>query len=152
MLTLQNLDGVILPALSTGINVHPALFTGIVVQFGTIQRKHCFIPVLFTENTIHSNIIIENTDTIHNFLTIHTSTIHFRTGVNFFLFSKFLPMKVNSGGPRQMLNIEWDTTMQLNNVMSLETLKTRQNLILNANIWIVHNDDFQKIVHARITG
>ena len=33
-----------------------------------------------------------------------------------------------------MLNIEWNITMQLNNVMPLETLKTRQNLILNANI------------------
>ena len=42
-----------------------------------IPKKHYFIPILFNGNAIHSNTIIENTDTIHNIHTIHLSTIHY---------------------------------------------------------------------------
>ena len=31
------------------------------------------LPVLLTQNTMHSSTTVENTDTIHNILTIHTS-------------------------------------------------------------------------------
>ena len=60
---------------------------------GTIHGHHCssqyhsletlFIPILFTKITIHSNTINVNTD-----------TIQYHIGIGFFLFSKFLPMKV----------------------------------------------------------
>ena len=46
-----------------------------------------FTWVLFIENTILCTTIIENTNTIHNFLVI-------RIDINFSLFSKFLPMKL----------------------------------------------------------
>jgi hypothetical protein len=36
-----------------------------------------FIPLLFHENIIHSNNVIENANTIHNILAIDTSTIHY---------------------------------------------------------------------------
>ena len=65
--------------------------------------------MLFPENTIHSNIIIENTNIFHNILTmIHTSIICclYR--------HQFLS---NEGTivepPCHMPNIEWNTTMQL---------------------------------------
>ena len=58
------------------------------------SQETLFILVLFTENTIHNIIIIENIDIIHTFLTIYTSTIHHSCWHQCLLFSKFLPMKV----------------------------------------------------------
>ena len=41
------------------------------------SHETLFIPILFLEIIIHNNIVIENTDTIHNILIIHTETIHY---------------------------------------------------------------------------
>lgn len=48
------------------------------------SHETLFTPFLFTENTIHNNIITENTDTIHNIHTIRR---------------KLLPMKVREWKP-----------------------------------------------------
>ena len=53
------------------------------------SHETLFIPVLFTENTIHSRTITKNTDIIILFM---LALIIIRTAINFFLFSKFLPM------------------------------------------------------------
>ena len=42
------------------------------------------IVVLFPGNVIHSNTIVEITNTIHNILIIQANIIHIRTGVSFF--------------------------------------------------------------------
>ena len=62
---LGNLGGYILSALCVGIIIRP----------DNICRKHLFIPILFPKITIHSNTIIENTNTIQNILIIHIDTI-----------------------------------------------------------------------------
>ena len=49
-----------------------ALFRAIIVHPNPIHNKEMFIWVLFIENSMHSSIIIENTNTIHSILTIHT--------------------------------------------------------------------------------
>jgi hypothetical protein len=36
-----------------------------------------FNPIYYYENTIHSNIVIEITNTIHNILTIYTNNVHY---------------------------------------------------------------------------
>ena len=73
---LGNLGGVILPALCTWI-----LFTP------WISQETLFIPVRFHEITLRNNTIIENTNILHNILTIQTSTIHYSYQ------RQFLPMK-----------------------------------------------------------
>ena len=45
--------------------------------FKEYLQNTMFTPILFLENTIHSNTSIENNDTTHNSLTIQTSTIHY---------------------------------------------------------------------------
>ena len=67
-LTLRKLGGVIIMALYTLIIVHP----------NTIHMKHILlIPILLSEDIVHSNIITKNTNTIHKILTVHAGIIHY---------------------------------------------------------------------------
>ena len=64
---LGNLGGFILPTQCIGGTIH----------LDNICTKTLFIQVFFHGSTIHSNTIIENTDTIHTILTILIGTIHY---------------------------------------------------------------------------
>ena len=58
------------------------------ISLGPTHKRHCSSWYYSLLKTIQSNVVIENTDTIDNILTINTN-------INFFLiYSKFLPMKV----------------------------------------------------------
>lgn len=53
-----------------------------------------FIFVLSSKYIIHSNIIIENSDNIHNIHFVVLALFIMRIGLNFFLLSNFLPMRL----------------------------------------------------------
>ena len=74
-----------------------------------------FIPILFLENNTHDNTAIDNTNIIHNILTI-------RINVNYFQFFLNLPMKVREWRP--MLDTKYkmkQCTIQAGNVHENET-------------------------------
>ena len=48
-----------------------------IVHHMNIRMIHYLVPMLFPKVTIHNNIIIENTDTIHNILTNQIGIIHY---------------------------------------------------------------------------
>ena len=72
------------------------------LNLGT-QVESYSLPTLCPRIIVHPSIILtiinysstitENADTIQNILTIHIDIIHYFIGVNFILFSKFLPVR-----------------------------------------------------------
>ena len=65
------------------------------VKLPTLSARNTVILGIFLEILLNNKNIIENTDTIHNILTIQNrQPFIIRTRINFFLFPKFLPMKV----------------------------------------------------------
>ena len=63
------------------------------------SQEYCqetlFIPLLFPLITINKSTIIKNIDIIHNIFLIQKLALFIIcTGINFFLFSKFLPTKI----------------------------------------------------------
>ena len=84
-------------------------------------RKNTIHPELFPRNSIHGSTINETTDTTHNILTIPTGSTHYShvpASVSSYFPNSF-SWRWNSGGPWQVLNIEWNTTMRPNNVTSV---------------------------------
>ena len=65
-------------------------------QYSSRHYSHetLFIPILFVENTLHSNIISEILTLFAIFILFILALCIICIGVNFFLYSKFLTMKV----------------------------------------------------------
>lgn len=81
-----------------------------------------FIYVLVTlRKNIYSITIVENIGIVHIILTNHTHTTHHLYRLWFLPFLKFLPIKVRQWRPMIKLNVEWNTTMQFNNVMDIKS-------------------------------
>ena len=110
--TIENLGGVMFLAYSER-TLHPITIHMKHSSSGHYSLKMLFIIALF----------IDNTNTTHSIHSIHN-------GVNFFLLSKFSPMKgYDDGGPCWRLSLQWNTTIQLNNVMPNTCLDLQNKVV-----------------------
>ena len=114
-LTRENLGRVILLALFTRIIAHPYTIHKNYYSLLYYSQETLFISELFTKNIIHKSTIVEIPTLFAIFLLLIMALFIFRTSVNFFLFSKFLPMKVRQWMTMSKAKKGWNITMQVNN-------------------------------------
>ena len=98
---LENLDGVRHPTLCVGIIVHPR----------NICKKHCSSQYYSMKILFIATLSFKIPTLFRIFLLFVLALLMIYNGVSYF------PWRQDSGGWCRMLNIEWNTTMQLNNVL-----------------------------------